>query len=79
MSCVNKDDYGDPDQDGPAEIIRKNKEDVSSMDTREKIERLTEEIDAYKTAQHNAGEALASAEMELDEVLTEEFRNTEKE
>lgn len=71
--------YGDEDQNDLMEAIRTHKEETSSMEIREKIEKLTDEIKAYKTAQRNAGDALNSAEMELNEILDEEYRNTNKE
>jgi cell fate (sporulation/competence/biofilm development) regulator YmcA (YheA/YmcA/DUF963 family) len=55
------------------------KEEKSSMEIREKIDQLTEEIKTYKTAQRDASDALSSAEMELDEILDEEYRNSNKE
>ena len=71
--------YGDEDQNDLMEMIRTHKEEISSMEIREKIDQLNEEIKGYKTAQRDAGDALNSAEMELDEILDEEYRNTNKE
>ena len=45
------------------------------MEIREKIDRLMTEIDDYKVAQRNVEDALSSAEMELDEILDEEYRS----
>ena len=70
--------YGDEDQNDLMEMIRTHKEGISSMEISEKINQLTKEIEDYKTAQRNAGDALSSAEMELDEILDEEYRNSNK-
>lgn len=70
--------YGNEDQNDLMELIRTHKEEASSMEIRERIDQLQNEIKAYKTAQQNAGDALSSAEMELDEILDEEYRNGNK-
>ena len=78
-----EDNYGDEDQNDLMEMIRTNKEDqfmeIKSQEANNKIHELMEEIENHKTAQRNAGDALASAEMELDEILDEEYRKLEKE
>lgn len=71
--------YGDEDQNDLMEMIRTHKEGISSMEIREKIEKLTSEIENYKTAQRDASDALDSAEMELNEILDEEYRNSNNE
>ena len=52
--------------------------EIKSQEANKKIQELLEEIDNHKTAQRNAGDALASAELELDEILDEEYRKIEK-
>lgn len=56
-------------------IMRNAQGGKSSMEIREKIDRLMTEIDDYKVAQRNVEDALSSAEMELDEILDEEYRS----
>ena len=77
-----EDNYGDEDQNDLMEMIRKNKEDGVSMEIKSpeanaKISKLLDEIENHKTAQRNASDALASAELELDDVLDEEYRKIE--
>ena len=43
--------------------------------TKTKIEELMQEVETYKQAIQDAKDALASAEMELDETLDAEFNN----
>lgn len=78
-----EDNYGDEDQNDLMEMIRNNKEDqfmeIKSPEVNKKIHELMEEIDNHKTAQRNAGDALASAELELSEILDEEYRKLEQE
>lgn len=78
-----EDNYGDEDQNDLMEMIRANKEEpdmeIKSQEANNKIHELLEEIDNHKTAQKNAGDALASAEMELNEILDTEYRKIEKE
>ncbi len=78
-----EDNYGDEDQNDLMEMIRANKEEpfmeIKSQEANKKIHELLDEIDNHKTAQRNAGDALASAEMELNEILDEEYRKLEKE
>ena len=78
-----EDNYGDEDQNDLMEMIRNNKEDqfmeIKSPEVNKKIHELMDEIDNHKTAQRNAGDALASAELELSEILDEEYRKLEQE
>ena len=50
---------------------------MSEEQVTNKIQQLMTEVEIYKQAIQDAKDALASAEMELDEVLDEEFRNGE--
>lgn len=79
-----EDDYGDEDQNDLMQMIRAHKEEnglmeIKSQEANKKIHELLDEIENHKTAQRNAGDALASAEMELDEILDEEYRKLENE
>lgn len=83
MSFVdNEDNYGDEDQNDLMQMIKENKEDqfmeIKSPEVNAKVSELLDEIEGHKTAQRNAGDALASAEMELDGILDEEYRKMEK-
>ena len=64
--------YGDEDQNDLMNSIDMNKGEVSSMET-SKIKELMNEVEIYKQAIQDAKDALASAEMELDETLDAEF------
>lgn len=80
--CEDEDNYGDEDQNDLMQMIRANKEEpmeITSQEVNTKIHELMDEIENHKTAQRNAGNALASAEMELNEVLDTEYRKLEKE
>lgn len=80
--CEDEDNYGDEDQNDLMQMIRANKEEpmeITSQEANAKIHELMDEIENHKTAQRNAGDALASAEMELNEVLDTEYRKLEKE
>ena len=46
---------------------------MSESKAKSKIQELFEEVDMYKQAIRDARDALASAEMELDETLDAEF------
>ena len=43
-----------------------------------KIQKLIKEVEIYKQAIQDAKDALASAEMELDETLEDEFRKEQE-
>lgn len=78
-----EDNYGDEDQNDLMEMINTHKEEdqfmeIKSQEANAKIKELLEEIDNHETAKRNAGDALASAEMELNEILDEEYRKLEK-
>ena len=45
------------------------------MTTREQIEQINRDIEIYKQAIRDAEDALAAAEIELNEVLEERFEN----
>ena len=45
------------------------------MTTREQIEQINRDIEIYKQAIRDAEDALAAAELELNEVLEERFEN----
>ena len=64
--------YGDEDQNDLMELIDKHKGDEATMETT-KIQDLVKEVEIYKQAIQDAKDALASAEMELDETLDAEF------
>ena len=65
--------YGDDDQNDLMNLIDDYKgEEDDLMD--DKIQALMKEVAIYKQAIQDAKDALASAEMELDETLDEEFR-----
>ena len=77
-----EDNYGDEDQNDLMEMIRRNKEDICSMEitsteANKKIHELIDEIENHETAKNIACAALASAEQELSEVLDEEYRKLE--
>ena len=63
---------GDEDQNDLMNSIDMTKGEVSSMET-SKIKELMNEVEIYKQAIQDAKDALASAEMELDETLDAEF------
>ena len=63
--------YGDEDQNDLTNSIDKIKGEYT-MDTN-KIQELMNEVETYKQAIQDAKDALASAEMELDETLDAEF------
>lgn len=80
MSYVeDEDDYGDEDQNDLMQMIKSNKEDqfmeIKSPAVNARVGELLEEIENHETAQRNAGDALASAEMELAGILDEACRN----
>lgn len=64
--------YGDEDQNELMNLIDKY-EGEYVMDTKTKIQQLMSEVETYKQAIQDAKDALASAEMELDETLDTEF------
>ena len=63
--------YGDEDQNDLMDLIDNYKGDYVMENT--KIQELINEVETYKQAIQDAKDALASAEMELDETLEEEF------
>lgn len=81
--CEDEDNYGDEDQNDLMQMIRAHKEEpfmeITSQEANVKIHELMDEIENHKTAQRNAGDALASAEMELNEILDTEYRKLEQE
>ena len=64
--------YGDEDQNDLMNQIDNYKGDEEIMGTN-KIQDLMQEVEVYKQAIQDAKDALASAEMELDETLDAEF------
>lgn len=60
--------YGDEDQNDLMNLIDKGE---SSMESN--IKKLMNEVEIYKQAIQDAKDALASAEMELDEALDNEY------
>lgn len=70
--------YGDEDQNDIMQMIRRHEEETPSMEISEKIDQLMKEIEIYKEAQDNACYALESAEMELTDILDEEYRSANK-
>lgn len=64
--------YGDEDQNNLT--IDKNKGEDETMENN-KIQALMNEVEIYRQAIQDAKDALASAEMELDETLAAEFDN----
>lgn len=62
--------YGDEDQNDLMNLIDSYKGEAQ-MDN--KIQQLMSEVETYKQAIQDAKDALASAEMELDETLDEEY------
>ena len=69
---LSKVNYGDEDQNDLMEQIESYKGDEETMETT-KIQELMQEVEVYKQAVQDAKDALASAEMELDETLDEVF------
>lgn len=65
------DNIGKEDGNNLVNSIDKGETDMSEN----KIQKLMEEVEIYKQAIQDAKDALASAEMELDETLEEEFNN----
>lgn len=63
--------YGDEDQNNVMNLIDNYKGEDEPMDN--KIQQLMDEVETYKQAIQDAKDALASAEMELDETLDAEF------
>lgn len=61
--------YGDEDQNDMMEEINNYKEDLPMDALGERIKKLEDEIVCYKETIKDMQDALASAEMELDEVL----------
>ena len=64
--------YGEEDQNDLTNSIDKVKGEYETMET-SKIQELMNEVETYKQAIQDAKDALASAEMELDETLDAEF------
>lgn len=64
--------YGNEDQNDLMNQIDSYKGEDEAMDTT-KIQDLISEVETYKQAIQDAKDALASAEMELDETLETEF------
>lgn len=64
--------YGDEDQNDLMNMIDNYKGEDEIMETN-KIQKLMDEVEVYKQAIQDAKDALASAEMELDETLDAEF------
>lgn len=62
--------YGDEDGNNLTNMIN---EGETIMDNSAKIKQLFNEVEIYKQAIQDAKDALASAEMELDETLDAEF------
>ena len=67
-------DYGDEDQNDLMQLIDDYKGEDEFMET-SKIQELLNEVATYKQAIQDAKDALASAEMELDETLEAEYDN----
>ena len=65
--------YGDEDQNDAMNLIDNYKGEEEVMGN--KIQDLMNEVEVYKQAIQDAKDALASAEMELDEALDMEFGN----
>lgn len=65
--------YGDEDQNDLMKLINDYKGEDETMGN--KIQDLMNEVELYKQAIQDAKDALASAEMELDETLEAEFEN----
>ena len=63
--------YGDEDQNALMDAIDNYKGENEKMEN--KIQQLFNEVEIYKQAIQDAKDALASAEMELDETLDAEF------
>ena len=63
--------YGSEDQNDVMNLIDNYKGEDEAMDN--KIQQLMDEVEVYKQAIQDAKDALASAEMELDETLDAEF------
>lgn len=66
--------YGNEEQNDLMEQTGNNIEEEEEMDV-SYIQKLMNEVEIYKQAIQNAKDALASAEMELDEVLAETFKD----
>ncbi len=64
--------YGSEDQNDLMELIDNEKGEEKIMENN-KIQELMNEVEIYKQAIQDAKDALASAEMELDETLDMEF------
>lgn len=64
--------YGSEDQNDLMDLIDTEKGENEIMETN-KIQDLMNEVEIYKQAIQDAKDALASAEMELDETLDMEF------
>lgn len=64
--------YGSEDQNDLMELIDNEKGEEKIMENN-KIQELMNEVEIYKQAVQDAKDALASAEMELDETLDMEF------
>ena len=64
--------YGEEDQNDLTNSIDEAKGEYETMET-SKIQELMNEVETYKQAIQDAKDALASAEMELDETLDAEF------
>lgn len=65
--------YGDEDQNDLMNLIDSYEGDIVMENN--KIQELMSEVEIYKQAIQDAKDALASAEMELDETLDEEYNN----
>jgi len=64
--------YGDEDQNALMNLIDNYEGEDEAMETT-KIQKLMQEVDIYTQAIQDAKDALASAEMELDETLDAEY------
>ena len=71
---MSENNYGDEDQNDLMELINNYKGEDETMGNT-KIQELMQEVETYKQAIQDAKDALASAEMELDETLEMEFSN----
>ena len=69
---LSENNYGDEDQNDLMELINNYKGEDETMENT-KIQELMQEVETYKQAIQDAKDALASAEMELDETLEMEF------
>ena len=68
------DNLGSEDQNDQTNSIEKVKGEYEPMEI-SKIQQLMNEVETYKQAVQDAKDALASAEMELDDTLDTEFED----